>query len=232
MNRERTFEQMLNHIEEAILSGKLKPGDKILPERKLQAEYNISRGPVREALRILEQKGQIEIRKGSKGGAFVKEIALSQVSETLDNLMRHGKVSRKHRTEFRETMETAAAGYAAERVTSADIVRLKEQFDKLEVLAQSKKYNFKKFYHLEMNMHFDLARISGNPLFQWISKTFSINLRHYGSASQIRDADVAHQILIDWQSIIEAMERGEVMLTRALMNEHIVRYRKLARSLL
>jgi len=55
-------------IEEATVSERLKPGDKFPPERELMKQLGISRRTVREAFRILEQRGLMEVKIGTKGG--------------------------------------------------------------------------------------------------------------------------------------------------------------------
>lgn len=50
----RTFQNVIDQIQEAILQGRLKAGDKLPPERELKEMFNTSRGTLREALRVLE----------------------------------------------------------------------------------------------------------------------------------------------------------------------------------
>ncbi|NIQ94115.1 MAG: FadR family transcriptional regulator, partial [Desulfuromonadales bacterium] len=63
------------------------------------------RGVVREALRALKQKGLIEIRKGARGGAFVKHIEVANVSESLALFLKLNRVSPEHLIEFRESVD-------------------------------------------------------------------------------------------------------------------------------
>jgi DNA-binding FadR family transcriptional regulator len=60
----RVFQDVVDQIQDAILSGKLPPGSKLPAERDLKEMFNTSRGTLREALRVLEQKGLIEIKLG------------------------------------------------------------------------------------------------------------------------------------------------------------------------
>ena len=65
--KNRIYQDVVDQIEEAILDGKLKVGDILPPERALMERFETSRGTLREALRVLEQKGLIEIRLGKNG---------------------------------------------------------------------------------------------------------------------------------------------------------------------
>ena len=67
----RIFEKIVEHIRDAILAGRLQPGDRLPPERELVRQFQVGRGAIREAFRILEQSGLIRIRAGNGGGAFV-----------------------------------------------------------------------------------------------------------------------------------------------------------------
>jgi DNA-binding FadR family transcriptional regulator len=215
---------MIGQIEEAILSRKLKPGDRLPAERMLQSKNKIGRGTVREALRALEQKGLIEIKKGARGGAFVKEVSVSQVSEVLSSLIHHRRVSLQHLAEFREIVESNAAAYAVERATPENIAALRELFNEALHLVQSGINYLDEFFLVEMKMHQELARMSSNPLFDWIVSTLTVNMMSYRSL--LVDETEPQQMLEDWQEIIEAMENGEVMRARSIIRTHVLGFKR------
>ena len=62
VKQKRVYHEVADQIEEAIVSGLLKPGEKLPAERELVGQFDISRRTLREALRILEQKGLIDRR--------------------------------------------------------------------------------------------------------------------------------------------------------------------------
>ena len=225
MAKENKHEQVLNQVEKIILSRKLKPGDKLPPERELQEKYRTGRGTVREALRALEQKGLIDIKKGARGGAFVKEIDSEHVSETLALLIRHSRISMKHLAEFREVVETATAAYAGERATSEDIKKMKNLLEEGAGLLKSDEDELDKFYQWELNMHRELARISRNPVFEWISGTLYISMEPL--SFHLNKSRTSHfELLADWKDIISAIENGEVMKATSILRIHVDRYRR------
>ena len=61
----RAFEDIADQIRGLVASGRLRPGDRLPPERELAALFNVSRNTLREALRALELAGMIEARKGA-----------------------------------------------------------------------------------------------------------------------------------------------------------------------
>ena len=120
----RIFQDVVDQIQEAIIDGKLKVGDRLPSERELKDTLQTSRSTLREALRVLEQKGLIEIKLGTGGGAVVKAVTTDQVTESLDLLIRSQKVSLTHLAEFRESIEGDVVAIAARRAGSKDIKRL------------------------------------------------------------------------------------------------------------
>ena len=108
----RIFQNVVAQIQEAILSGDLKTGDTLPPERALREMFQVSRGTLREALRVLEQRGLIEIKLGMSGGAVVKALTTREVSRSLDLLIRYQRVSLRDLAEFREGVEGIVAGLA------------------------------------------------------------------------------------------------------------------------
>jgi GntR family transcriptional repressor for pyruvate dehydrogenase complex len=219
-------DHMTKQIERIILARRLKPGGKLPSERELQVKYGVGRGTVREALRSLQQQGLIEIKKGARGGAFAKEIDSEGVSETLAALIRHRRVSVGHLAEFREVIEPTTAAFAAERATAEDIEKLKKLLEEGKPLAESEKGNHQKFYAWELNMHNELGRISGNPLFEWISRTQYLNLQPFSSLLY-GDKALHLEALEDWENIIEAIEKGEVMRVYSIVRTHVVNFRRL-----
>ncbi|WP_083455673.1 FadR/GntR family transcriptional regulator [Desulfosarcina cetonica] len=76
----RASEDVFLQLKAAILSGKFKPGSKLPSERELTAEFQVSRGVIREAIRMLELSGFLAIRQGHGGGAYVTDLTLSHVA--------------------------------------------------------------------------------------------------------------------------------------------------------
>jgi GntR family transcriptional repressor for pyruvate dehydrogenase complex len=117
----RIFQDVVEQIQEAIIQGHLKVGDRLPAERELKEMMQTSRSTLREALRVLEQKGLIEIKLGMGGGAVVKAVSSDLVAESLDLLIRSRQVSLRHIAEFRERVEGDVVRLATSRLKDADI---------------------------------------------------------------------------------------------------------------
>ena len=65
-------DSLVDQLEKAICAGKFKPGEKLPSSSTLEKALGASRGTLREAIRVLQQKGLVESRVGVKGGVFVR----------------------------------------------------------------------------------------------------------------------------------------------------------------
>src|SRR5919198_570539 len=79
----RVSVEIVEQVKAAIREGRLAPGDQLPPERDLTQQLGVSRVSVRDALRMLEAHGLVEVRVGARGGAFVTAPAPRLVGEGL-----------------------------------------------------------------------------------------------------------------------------------------------------
>lgn len=112
-------ERIVSQIKSLMLEGKLKPGDKLPPERELAEVMNVSRTSVREAIKTLSAMGLVVIRKGH--GVFVSEANLESVINRVGDALIIKKDEIEQLFEIRKVLETQAAHWAAERATGEEI---------------------------------------------------------------------------------------------------------------
>ncbi len=123
ITKSRLSEAAVEQIKELILTEKKKPGSKLPSERELVSQLQISRNSVREALRMLEIMGLVEVKPGK--GTYVKGLSGDLFSPLPTWLAAH-KETLHNQFEARLILEPAAAEFAALRATPSDISRLKE----------------------------------------------------------------------------------------------------------
>ena len=227
-NQISASERLQLQFEESILNRQYLPGERLPSERDIMKRQKVGRGTVREAYRSLQQKGLIEIRRGD--GAFVRAVDSSKVGDTLATLIRHRRVSTRHLQEFREAVERRCAAYAAERATPDQIDRLKELFGQMEERFQSSGHGDIRFYEMELDLHAQLAKISGNPMFEWFATTFQKNAAAFSQmlAYQVEKPEEA---LEDWRNFIAALDRKEVTKAAMIISSHIFRFGKMLEDL-
>ncbi len=121
------IEQRLEHL---ILEGTLRPGEKLLPERELAKQFDVSRPSLREAVQKLEAKGLLLRRQG--GGTFVQNNLWQSFSDPLVELLAEHPESQFDLLETRHALEGIAAYYAALRGTDEDLERIRKSYFLIE----------------------------------------------------------------------------------------------------
>src|SRR6201992_4299274 len=101
----RISEIIVDQIRLLMREGQLKPGDRLPPERDLCEQFGVSRVTVREALRMLESSGLVEIRVGARGGAFVTAPSSDRGGEGLSDLLSLSVIDAADVTEVRMILE-------------------------------------------------------------------------------------------------------------------------------
>jgi len=123
---EKVSDNIIAQIRDAILSGKLKPGDRLASEKELIEEFGVSKATMREALRVLEVIGLLEIRKGISGGAFVAEVGMRTTLHAIVNFLHFRTVTIREITMLRYLIEPSVAQVAAAKRTDKDIEKLEQ----------------------------------------------------------------------------------------------------------
>ena len=145
----RLYESVIEQIMNLIKNNKLKPGDKLPPERELAEKLSISRGSLREAFRVLESRGLIKSKPG--GGRYIREIRKNGHNNTENIILSLEKSSILELLEAREMFEVKIAKIAAQRATPEDIELIGEALNKInkeEVLKHGKETESDTEFHL------------------------------------------------------------------------------------
>jgi len=148
-----------------IKNNKLKPEDKLPPERELAEKLSISRGSLREAFRVLESRGLIKSKPG--GGRFIREIKKDAFIDTKNVILNLEKSSILELLEAREIFEVRVVEFAAERATAEDIKVIEEVFSRLSEEGGTEDRGAKDEEKMESDteFHMAIARASHNFVF-------------------------------------------------------------------
>lgn len=151
-------------LREAILAGELSDGERLVSEPELARMFEVSRSTVREALRALAVDGLIERVPGAGGGTFIRAISAGQLADRLEEsvelLVRVGRVTEADITTVRELLEVPAAELAAKNRTEEDL-------DELRSIIESEKsidVDDPNVPGLDTRFHSTIARATGNGL--------------------------------------------------------------------
>ena len=220
----RVFQDVVDQIQEAILDGKLAPGARLPAERELKDMFNTSRGTLREALRVLEQKGLIEIKLGVAGGAIVKQMDADPVVESLALLIRSGGVSLEHLAEFRIKIEGSIVELAAQRATPENIKQMELLYKKAETHFEAE--DWENFLKTDEAMHTYIGIMSQNPVFQFVQKSIHDNIHQYYESYLPMNHERTLENLTDFKKIIAAMKIHDSVAAADIIRDHVERFNK------
>ena len=147
-------------IQDYIVGGQLKPGTELPPERQLAQQLGVSRFSLREALRVAQAKGLIEIMRGRR--PRVAKPTISAASEAISLILKRNENTFVELVEARQILECQIAKLAASRATNEQISRMRESIKQIEqdpdniVLCAEK----------DLEFHEILTEAAGNRVFQ------------------------------------------------------------------
>jgi DNA-binding FadR family transcriptional regulator len=153
------FEDVLARIRDALVNGTFGGGDRLPSERDLAAQFHVSRPSVREALRVLEALGVVQVRPRQENAILIADAARA-FQDMLVFQLALGRMDLASVVEFRIVLESCAARAAAERATDADHTVLVELTQAMSEQAMP----FAHFREADQNFHLAIAQASGNAL--------------------------------------------------------------------
>ncbi|WP_173025513.1 FadR/GntR family transcriptional regulator [Acidovorax sp. SRB_14] len=162
----RVSDEIAEQIRRHLASGELEPGDKLPAERELAVHLGVGRNAVREALRLLEMGGIVELRKGTKGGAFVCAGNTTFLSTGLRDLLSLRGVSIEQLTQARVLIEQAVVDAACDAATEEDLAALDAQ---LQLASQALgRRDFDAKLDALIEYHRVIARATRNPVLVFV----------------------------------------------------------------
>ena len=159
---------IIDQIRQLIHSGQLVAGARLPSERDLCTQFGVSRVTVREALRVLEASGLIEIRVGARGGAFVTAPTSARVGVGITDLLALSGLSAVEVTEARQLLDLGIARIVCERATDEDIKDLLALCDEAEKANEAGEYGLE----LSAEFHIRLAQATHNGAIAMLVQSF------------------------------------------------------------
>jgi len=194
--RELVFEA----IREAIISGHLKPGERLM-EIQLAEELGVSRTPVREAIRKLEQEGLVVMVP--RKGAYVADISMKDIAEVF---------------EIRGALEGLAAELAAERATEEELERLERLLVAIGECIE--RQDVDGMIEKDTEFHDLLFSASHNERLVQILSLLREQIQRFRSRTLAR-VERMKVALEEHKAIVEALGRRDSELARSLAEAHI-----------
>ena len=157
--KRRAYEDVVEQIERAILTGEIKETDRLPSERDLIEQFGVSRATIREALRVLQSRGLIEVRHGDPGGPIVRADPGASVATMLNSLFRADRLTMADVVQFRMIVESAAAALAA-KSSAKSIAMIRKAYTEMKSTR-----TWGEQVKSDVLFHRRVAEASRNPLF-------------------------------------------------------------------
>ena len=225
----RTFESVVAQIRDLISRGRLRPGDKLPAERELSVQLGVGRNAVREALRVLEQAGIVELRSGKAGGAFVTSGRPDVIAESMRDLLNLGNISFDNLWETRLLLSDVVVTLACERADESDLAELTAKLAEARDAYASGDLARKS--RCNIDFHERLAQATHNPMIGVIMASVTDLVRYF---TERLGSDPSARTLDSRDRFLEALRRGDAEQAKAEMRADLKRvhafYQDLARE--
>jgi DNA-binding FadR family transcriptional regulator len=215
----RISEVIVEQIRLLMRQGQLKPGDRLPPERELCERFGVSRVTVREALRMLESSGLVEIRVGARGGAFVTAPSSNRVGEGLTDLLSLSVISASDVTEVRMILEVGIVPLVCERATEEDLTELEKICERSQQALRDGNYTV----DTSLEFHTRVAEATHNPAVSMLVESFRgpilMSLQEAKSAAP----EMGGLGTKEHERFIEAVRGKDADAATRIMREHLGR---------
>jgi GntR family transcriptional repressor for pyruvate dehydrogenase complex len=203
---------VVNAVRQRILTERLPVGHRLPSETELMEEYGLGRVTVREALRLLERDGLIEIKRGPGGGIHVRHPDISQVSDAISLLFSVQEVTLREFLAFRQLVEPSAAALAAVHATD-------EQRQKILQSAEADQAQLSPV----VDLHVLIGESTGNGVLGLVLQALHSPMAVHFRSDKIRKHDVegtarAHR------KIAQAIAAGNAAGAERAMKRHLDAY--------
>lgn len=158
----RLYEQIIEQIQNRIMEGKVRPGDRLPSERELAEQFGVSRTAVREAVMALREKGLVDVQPGR--GTFITDITGSTTEMMRDSLGLIVKLGLGNDldklVQVRTLLEPGIAALAAEMALPEDIETMQQAVDVMDEAMEDADV----YVEADLEFHLALAKATQNPL--------------------------------------------------------------------
>lgn len=216
----RLSDAVAGELEQRILEGSLRPGDRLQPERELAAELGVSRSSLREAIQKLVSRGMLSSRQGE--GTFVTDRLEAAFSDPWVNMVDSHPSVREDMLEFRHMLEAKAAECAAVRATDADRELLSTCYQRLKAAYESD--DLEVLVDADVRFHQAVAEASHNAIIGHMTSSLLRLLRQHirrNLSELVRIPEARKQLQEQHLQVWRGVAESNPALARQAATEHI-----------
>lgn len=220
VQQEKLSAAVVTQIEQLILRGILRPGERLPPERELAERLGVSRPSLRDAIGALQKAGLLTARPGA--GVYVADVLGSAFSPALTQLFsRHDEAVFDY-LGFRRDMEGLAADRAARLGSGTDLAVVQAIFDKMETAHA--KCNPEEEARLDAQFHMSIIEASHNVIMLHMMRSMYELLREgvfYNRQIMFKQRTTREALLDQHRSINDALQARDPEGARAAVHAHL-----------
>ncbi|GAA3924616.1 FadR/GntR family transcriptional regulator [Actinomadura viridis] len=214
--REAPGVELTRRLLDYLLSGDVKPGQRIPSERQLATALSAGRSTVREAIKSLSLLGLLEQRVGD--GTYLSRSSSDLLPQVIEWGLLLGEKRLEDLLEARSALEVQLAGWAAERRTEAQLAELRRLIAKMGDAGE----DFESYVEADIAFHLWLAEASGNGVLASVLTNIQSLLQAWASRV-IRTAGETETSLAMHEPILAAVEARDPDAARSAMLAHMER---------
>jgi GntR family transcriptional repressor for pyruvate dehydrogenase complex len=213
----RAHEYAAEELRRLILLRVVRPGQRLPSELELGEALDISHVTVRAALRLLEEDGLLEIRRGRLGGAYITGVPPLGASPVQVGALQRSADALRHTLELRRLIEPAAGAAAAERASAKDLRQIRQA---QRAVADAEEAEDHDFMAADTAFHLELARASSNPQFVELIERVLSGLAP--ALAALPESGPWHNRSVhEHERIVDAVAAGDGPGASAAMSDHI-----------
>jgi DNA-binding FadR family transcriptional regulator len=159
-------DRVITMVKDALISEKLAPGDRLPSETELSRQLAVSRGSIREAMKVLSASGVVEVRRGD--GTYISRSDRNVVFEPLLFSLILSKENMRQLVELRELLEVAIVRLVLANADDQDLARIEKTVVRLEEMVESGDHQPERLTRADVAFHRALGRATKNRMVERI----------------------------------------------------------------
>lgn len=215
LSRTNLSQQVADHLEEVILSSPTsRVAEKLPSEMKLAKQYNVSRPIIREAMKLLQERGLITLKNGS--GAYITRPETDTVMNAVNRIMQVDRIHNEDLTQVREILELSSVDLAVQKITDEEL----KQMDAILSKFEDKTLPLKERVKLDEQFHLAIAQAAGNELLTMFIGVLTSLLRDYMGKGILVEGGIEDAIARHRQ-IFQALQTRDPEAVHKAMSDHL-----------
>jgi DNA-binding FadR family transcriptional regulator len=224
INAPKSSDVLAAELRARIRSGEWHEGMALPAERDLAAQTGLSRTTVREALRILEIDGLIQIRPGRGGGARVQRPRGDELTRQLELFIWGRNITAEHLHDVRTALEALGAEGAARHRTDADIADLAAKTEAVEANVS----DLRRYLDANLDWHMAVVRASHNELLIAVMEVLANAIHQATEIEAFNSDELRRETLKIHRAILDAIIAQDAEAARRRMTRHVSAAREIA----